>query len=57
MKERARASELQAAIGRFLGTEAQRRLAQPTTQESSPLIAAFATAGWRLEAVSTTTFG
>jgi WD40 repeat protein len=38
----------QTAIGRLLGTEAQRRLAQPITQETSPLIAALATTGWRL---------
>ena len=34
--------------GKFLGAEAQRRLTQPIAQETSPLIAALATAGWRL---------
>jgi hypothetical protein len=47
-KANAAAERAQTAIGRLLGTEAQRRLAEPITQDTSPLIAALATAGWRL---------
>src|SRR4051812_2029910 len=38
----------QTTLGRLLGTEAQRRLGEPTTEDASPLIAALATTGWRL---------
>jgi Novel STAND NTPase 1/WD domain, G-beta repeat len=40
--------EAERQTGRVLGAEAQRRLAQPITQETSPLIAALATVGWRM---------
>src|SRR3954470_65491 len=36
------------------GTEAQRLLAQPVTQETSPAIAALAATGWRLAALAAT---
>jgi WD40 repeat protein len=36
-----------ATTGRLLGAEAQRRLAEPVTQETAPVIAALAAAGWR----------
>jgi hypothetical protein len=42
------AEEAKRQTGRLLGTEAQRRLAEPITQDTSPLIAALATASWRL---------
>jgi hypothetical protein len=41
-----------ATTGRLLSTEAQRLLAQPITQETSSLIAALATTGWRFGKVS-----
>jgi hypothetical protein len=44
----AEAERAETQTGRLLGTEAQRRLAEPITQETSPLIAALATTGWRL---------
>jgi hypothetical protein len=44
----AEAQRAERQTGMVLGAEAQRRLAQPITQETSPLIAALATAGWRL---------
>src|SRR5512132_3557839 len=44
----AEAQRAERQTGRVLGMEAQRRLAQPITQETSALIAALATAGWRL---------
>jgi roadblock/LC7 domain-containing protein len=47
-KANAAAERAQTTTGRLLGTEAQRRLAEPITQDTSPLIAALATAGWRL---------
>jgi hypothetical protein len=47
-KANAAAERVQTATGRLLGTEAQRRLAQPVTQDTSPLIAALATTSWRL---------
>ena len=40
------------ANGRFFGTEAQRRLKLPITQDSSPLIAFLGTTGWRLAKTS-----
>jgi hypothetical protein len=42
------AEEAKRQTGRLLGKEAQRRLAEPITQDTSPLIAALATTGWRL---------